>query len=176
MQVEQVEGEMRELLMEKEQSRKQFDSRLKKLSQAFADLQQDVWPQIRTFIDPQKITRLWWECDWTLIWNTCICGVCVLIAGKSLLQMSVYSFYSLFLWFTVWFLFFLSNQLSISQYLFLYLLCENVCRFTLNVQVFRPFHHVSGFGKLLINRKIYWKLWSNMEKVFTILWTQSKIS
>ena len=106
MQVEQVEGEMRELLMEKEQSRKQFDSRLKKLSQAFADLQEDVWPRIRSCIDPQKITRVWCECEWTLIWNTCICGVCVHIAGKSLLQMSVYSFYSLFLWFTVWFLFF----------------------------------------------------------------------
>ena len=119
MQVEQVEGEMRELLMEKEQSRKQFDSRLKKLSQAFADLQEDVWPRIRTFIDPQKITRLWCECDWTLIWNTCICGVCVHIAGKSLLQMSVYSFYSLFLWFTVWllFLFIVKSTVNITIFI-----------------------------------------------------------
>jgi len=42
LQVSVVEQEMRELLQEKENSKKQFDEKLQRVTKAFMDLQQDI--------------------------------------------------------------------------------------------------------------------------------------
>lgn len=66
-----VEEEMRELLHEKESSKKAFEAKIKKVTQAFMDLQQDVWRVVywlAFFLFKSYLLSFAWKYPSNIIW------------------------------------------------------------------------------------------------------------